>query len=53
MKKPYKHTELDETVKCGKCKRPLKKNVVTRKLKTPNRCYRCYKIEERQSRNGL
>ncbi len=39
MKKPFTHTELDSAVRC-KCGKPIKKNVVARKI-TPPICYQC------------
>jgi len=51
-KKPYKHTERDEKVRCVVCNRPLKKNVVERKVKTPKKCYKHHTEEERARRNN-
>ena len=51
-KKPYKHTERDEKVRCVVCNRPLKKNVVERKVKTPKKCYKHHTEDERARRNN-
>jgi hypothetical protein len=45
MKKPYKFNEIDNTVICHTCNKPLKKNLITRHEDagnpTPRKCYKC------------
>jgi len=45
MKKPFKHTELSDKVKCHICERPIKMNVIIRK--PTKRTFTCYKHRRR------
>lgn len=42
MKKPYKFTERWDDYLCYDCHRPLKANVIARKLRAPVRCFKCW-----------
>ncbi len=53
MRKPYKHTDRDEKVRCVVCGRPLKRNVVERKGKRPDKCYKHHSGVERTRRNNV
>lgn len=46
MKKPFSYTERDPKVRCKKCGRGIKKNVIQRKSRPPDLCYACYLVEE-------
>lgn len=43
MKKPFHFTERDPRVRCITCGKPLKKNVIARKVVKPKRCYKDHK----------
>lgn len=42
MKKPYKFTERWDDYLCYDCLKPVKANVISRKLNPPVRCYKCH-----------
>ena len=48
MKKPYKNTEL-AVKRCEECNRPLKKNLIFRRLNA-NLCYHCFYPKEMKRR---
>lgn len=41
MKKPFKSTEFSQTRNCGKCRKPLKMNLLHKKPKAEF-CYKCF-----------
>lgn len=41
--KPFHHTEIDRSKRCQNCRKPLKKNLLAKKKKTPDLCYKCSK----------
>jgi len=49
MKKPYKFTEMSHLT-CENCSKPLKMNVVARKLNEPRKCFKCHTRHERKRR---
>jgi formylmethanofuran dehydrogenase subunit E len=43
MRKPYKFGQLSNDVRCAKCGRPIKLNVISRKEEAPSLCFKCFK----------
>lgn len=49
MRKPFKHTEVDNSRVCVVCRRPLKKNLL---VKRPNaeKCFACTKPDRKANK---
>ncbi len=50
--KPFDFREVDNSVRCKVCGKPLKKNVIARKLKRPEKCYKHYMVAFRAKQNA-